>query len=340
MRQCFALALLPVLAGACGGTPSKQAPVLFDKGSGVRTVREVRYDTVWHYGGVRDTLFAHPGKVAAAPDGAVYVLDMAVQKVIRFSPDGEVDWVWGTKGEGPGEIQNVRAFDVGPDGGIVLADSHNCRLVFLSSEGSLVHERGFVCDAPLIEGIAVLASGDVVLDTSGDIPWIIQTVDGYSTPLEVPWSGFVDRPFLERYGLVSSWGNTWVFGFATGNGWFVSDHGVMVDAFPYVEHTDFPETVVTRSRDGDVVRTVTGTIERPSVAAWDLEVWNDTLLVLARDQGGISLLDKYSVRGGGYLYSHTLPGEADNIAVYGNTLFIIDRQDFFSYVTALRAQQE
>ncbi len=352
--ECWVIALLAVLVGACersvpGGTDTPPpyritSAILFSEGSGVRKIHTAKYDTVWHYGGMHDTVFAGPKGLAATADGALYVLDVIAQRVVRFSPTGELEWGWGTVGEGPGEVRGVRAIDATPDGGVVLADSENCRLVFLSSEGVLMREQRTACDFSLIEGVVALASGNIVLDTSGELPWVLMDGD-VSTPLEVPWSGFVDRPFIQRYGTVASWGDGdgWVFGLVTGNGWFVWEGGGVVGVFPYVEHTDFPPISVTRDRSGETVRTYTRVVSYPDVAAYDLDVWMDTLFVLAegsdRDR---RVVDKYSIGDGSYLHSQPLPEgvKANNIAVRRGTVFVIHTPELFPYVTALRYRSE
>ena len=338
-RQLVVQAILPaLLLVGCQETGLEN---LFDESSaGVRTVYEVAYDTVWQYGGIDDTVFAVPKALAATEAGALYVLDAQTSRVVRFSPRGVIDWAWGAKGEGPGEVMNVQAIDATPDGGVVLADSGNCRLVFLSAAGVLVEERSLRCDFSLIEGVAVLSSGDIVLDTNGDAPWSLATDSEY-TDLPVPWTGFLEMPFLQRYGNVVSWGDDgWVFGFETGNGWFVWRRGRELATFPYVEHTPFPEVTISRRSGDGVVTTITRMVTRPPLSAYAIDAWMDTLYVLP---GGVTkhrrrVLDKYSIPDGRYQHSVGLPGmgTANYIAVVGGTVFIIEAQDYFPYITALR----
>ncbi len=329
-----------VLGSACGGERGG-TPALFTDGSGVRTVRTVVYDTIWSYGGIRDTILGAPTRLAAAPDSALYVLDPMLQQVVRLSPTGNLDWRWGNRGQGPGELGNVRAFEVTPDGGLVLADSGNCRLVFLSPEGLLEREQAIVCsDFSLIEGVAALSSGDFVLDTNRRAdPWILVSADGQQDSVEVPWSGFATMHFIQRYGNVAaSEDDTWVFAFEAGNGWFTFQADTPLEMFPYVEHTEFPEIIVNRSEAGINSRTTWRMTRRPAYSGYAMDVWKDTMYVLP---GGhtphrLRVLDKYDVRSGRYLHSQTLPDVTDSFAVTGDRVFVLDKRELHPQVISLR----
>lgn len=326
-----------LLTAACESGLVDGTPKLFSEGSGVRTVHTASYDTIWHYGGLNDTILGAPTRLVAAPDNALYVLDPMLQQVIRLSPSGDLDWRWGRKGEGPGELGNVRALDVTPDGGVVLADSGNCRLVFLSAHGVLEREDAVVCaDFGLMEGVAALASGDVVLDTNrpGN-PWILQSASGEQDSVRVPWPGLEGMHFLQRYGNVGrSDGDVWVFGFEAGNGWFVLERDKVLGVFPYVEHTDFPEVIVSQSGN----RTMWRMAERPAYSAYDLNVWKDTLYVVpgGHTEHRFRVLDKYGIRSGEYLHSQALPDFTDGVAVTGDRVFVLNNRELYPQITSLR----
>lgn len=318
---------------------------LFIEGSGTRTIGQVEYDTIWSYGGVDDTIFGVPHALAASSDGGLYVLDIAPPAVVRFSATGELEWRWSRIGDGPGEVREVRAFDATPDGGVVLADSSNCQLVFITAGGVVARGHRPVCHSSLFEGIAVLATGDIVLDTSGSPPWVLESATGAEGVLvSSPWKGFETMPFVQRYGRIASWGGDagWVFGFTTGNGWFVFERSEVNGVFPYVEHTDFPEVTVSQRSDGDVTRTMTRVVRRPLVAAYDIDTQADTLYVLSRGSAPSGrIMDKYSIGSGAYLHSHLLPDGSTSLAVHDSTVFIIDHhQGLYSRITALQTRKE
>ena len=324
-----------ILSAACVERPD--GPVLFDRGSEDRIVHTSRYDTIWHYGGIQDTLLGSPTRLAATPDNALYVLDPMLRQVVRFSAQGAVEWSWGSKGEGPGEIGNVRALDVTPGGGVLLADSGNCRLVFLSPSGSLEREQTLVCDDfSLIEGVAILSSGDVVLDTNRMlVPWILVTSDGGQSDITPPWSGFETLHFLQRYGnTAASIEDVWVFGFETGNGWFAMERQQVLGTYPYVEHTDFPDILVRRNENTTMWRMAT----RPAYSAYAMDVWRDTMYVVpgGHTRHRMRVIDKYDIRNGRYLSSQGLPDVVAGFAVTGDRTFLLDNRELYSQITSLR----
>ena len=337
IRRRFLLGVaVAALISACG-EERDGSPALFTEGSGVRTVRTAVYDTIWSYGGIQDTVFGAPTRLAAAPDNALYVLDPMLQQVVRLSPAGDLDWRWGRKGEGPGELGNVRAIDVTADGGLVLADSGNCRLVFLSPQGLVKQERTIICsEFSLIEGVAALSSGGVVLDTNRPAdPWLLVSTGGQQDSVAIPWSRFAEMHFLQRYGNVAASENdTWVFAFEAGNGWFSFEADKPLGTYPFVEHTEFPEIIVNRSGNSTMWRMA----RRPAYSAYDVDIWQDTMYVLP---GGhtphrLRVLDKYEVSSGRYVYSQTLPNVADGVAVTGDRVFVLDNRGLYPQITSLR----
>lgn len=81
---------------------------------------------------IRDTVLVSLLLVLACGGGerpvvaqGVVFFDVLNQAAYRIGSDGELLWSWGTKGEGPGELANVQALDVAPDGSVVLVDSGN-----------------------------------------------------------------------------------------------------------------------------------------------------------------------------------------------------------------------
>ncbi len=340
IRAAPVLALCSMIpSGACVDSPD--GPVLFDRGSEDRVVHTSRYDTVWHYGGIQDTLLGGPTRLAATPDNALYVLDPMLRQVTRFSAQGAVEWSWGAKGEGPGEIASVRALDVTPGGGVLLADSGNCRLVFLSPTGLLEREQTIVCDDfSLIEGVAVLSSGDVILDTNRmAVPWILVTPDGGQVDIAPPWSGFETMHFLQRYGnTAASIEDVWVFGFETGNGWFAMERQQVLGTYPYVEHTDFPEIIVRRNESTTMWRMAT----QPAYSAFSMDVWRDTMYVVPGGQTRhrMRVIDKYDIRNGHYLFSQSLPDVVMNFAVTGDRTFVLDDRGLYPQITSLRWRED
>jgi len=121
-----------------------QGKALFSASDNVERVESsVVFDTLWVVGGAEDTILALPS--LPRPDGAggLVFFDLTNVKAYRIGANGDLLWSWGEKGEGPGEIMNVRALDVRSDGSVVLVDSGNQRLVTLDANGQLVGEVPF-----------------------------------------------------------------------------------------------------------------------------------------------------------------------------------------------------
>lgn len=90
--------------------------------------------------------------------------DVLNQAAYRIGSDGELLWSWGAKGEGPGELANVQALDVAPDGSVVLVDSGNLRVVRLSADGCLLGEA-----SALGEGMVHSVNGIVGRSAGGPL---------------------------------------------------------------------------------------------------------------------------------------------------------------------------
>lgn len=342
---CRALAL-GALTTCTGGDAVVRGEQLFSAGSGDRDVKMAQYDTLWAYGGDADTLLSSPFRLSAAPGGGVYVLDVAMQQVHHLR-DGKALWSWGSLGEGPREVQNMRGLAVDSEtGGPVMVDAANQRMTWLSPQGQWIREVPIPGkEVGLVWNMVSLTDGQYVLATAnGDAPLLRVSKDGlqgWSVP--APWRGFTSMHHIQWIGKAFATGTgRWGFAFEAGNGWFVFDPD-SVRSYPYVEHVDFPEVAVTRERLG-IGRTsrAVGLMSMPAYSGYHLDSRGDTLYVLP---GGTSpmrrrVLDLYSISSGSYLESRSLPGYFTRFALAGDTVFVIDRTRMYPYVLALRARRE
>ena len=142
-----------------------QGKALFSASDNVERVESsVVFDTLWVVGGAEDTILALPS--LPRPDGAggLVFFDLTNVKAYRIGANGDLLWSWGEKGEGPGEIMNVRALDVRSDGSVVLVDSGNQRLVTLDANGQLVGEVPFrVGNSGVVQSLVALPGGQLAL---------------------------------------------------------------------------------------------------------------------------------------------------------------------------------
>lgn len=331
-----------VLAGGCNRDPFPAGfpPVnLFDEGGSEREFRDIEYDTLWTYGS-GDSVLASALSIAAFRNGDAAVLDVVGQQVHRVGPAGWA-WSWGRRGEGPRELGNVRALEINGSDELVLADSGNQRLVWVSSEGQWLREvrlRPVSEDwtSGRLDGIVSLEGGGYVLarDASSQ-PWTIVSETGdTSTVVPSPWKGFGGMHALQTYGKLSGGvGRRWVFGFAMGNGFFVFADSVAQGAYPYVEHMDFPSVITSRLPSGGFQLSYSRT---PLRAAQDMTVSGDTLLVLVHNW----MLDRYNLTTGGYIDTIELPGPARGVTAFGGALMFIDMAGMFPAITVLQPRGE
>ena len=336
-RLRWSLCLLAL--AACESVTTREAPTFFSAGSAERLVSPVEYDTLWTYGGFRDTLLVAPNVLLAKPDG-VYVLDVGSQQVMKFTNDGLVAWVWGERGEGPGEVQRVRAMSATADG-VVIADSDNQRLLWVDSTGTFLRE-GRIRGGPeewvgSIEGMATLESGYVLESTTALWPILLPT-GAWQSSARSPWPAMGDMHALQRIGMViGTEHDQWVFSFLYGNGWIKFDGDTPVAAHPFVEHSEFPRVIVQQSREGLFVHTSTRHEARPRRMTFDVKAIADTVMILSADIRGRRLVDKYDINSGEYQHSQPLPVSASKIDFAGDLVFVIDNTGLAPTIRAFRA---
>ena len=142
----------------CGVDSAPATPVnLFDEAAGTVATRRLAFDTLWVYGGAGDTIMLNADRVAAFPGGDAAVLDLLGRRVHRVGVGG-VAWSWGTRGEGPGEIDHVRDLDVNAEEEVVLVDSGNGKLHWLSADGTWA-PRGWAAGGHNQRGCGRVAGG-------------------------------------------------------------------------------------------------------------------------------------------------------------------------------------
>ena len=324
IRRPWLVIAAAVLACERGGVVS-DVPVFFSAGAGVRSMVSVEYHTLWTYGGVRDTILAAPNVLLAKPDG-VYVLDVRTQQVVKLTHRGDVMWVWGTRGDGPGEVQRIRAMSATTDG-VVVADSDNQRLLWVDSLGRLQREAGIRAKSrPVgsIEDIATLKSG-YVLEATGTLWPILLSTGEQESSARPFWPIMKDMPSLQRIGMVIGTGDDhWVFSFLYGNGWIRFNGDTALAAHPFVEHVDFPRLVVQQRREGLMSVKSTRHQARPRRMTLDVKSTGDTLLILSATARGQRVIDKYDMLSGEYWYSQELPVAASKLAVAGDRIVVVD----------------
>jgi len=80
-----------------------------------------------------------PRKIAIGRDDTIYVVDSGRNRIVKFSPVGEVLVTWGTEGSGDGQFKGVSSVTVDPiDDKVYVADPINSRIQVFDSEGKFL----------------------------------------------------------------------------------------------------------------------------------------------------------------------------------------------------------
>ena len=330
MRLLLAVALTAALPlGNPNAEALAQVPI-FERGQGSRADMEAKWDTLWTFGGVGDTLLSAVGNLVADDRGGVFLMDHLLSRIHHLDAEGVLRWSWGTEGRGPGEWHEGRAMALDVNGGLVLVDYGNRKIMNLNYDGDLTNEVGYDLQSGLVFGVAVLQSGLYVINTEARVPWVLVDREGRTVEsVELP-RGFDRLSMRQRAGAITEWKeDRWVFGFQVGNGWFTFRREATELESPYVEHTDFP------ARNAPMVG------DRP-VSAISLSVSGDTLAVLFSGKTRLRLywLDLYDLNSGAYLKSLFLPKSAKHAVMGPQGQVFLVTHDLFPTVMAIRPHSD
>ncbi len=128
---------------------------------------------------VAATAFASVGEIIVRSDGSLVVVDEGAGLLRAFSPSGEMIWVAGGIGGGPGEFGRVlgRAPSLDaflmPDDSILVFDGSNQRLQVFDSAGTFV--RSYSAPTQTVEGassrpVGVLSDGSLIVRSTAGLP--------------------------------------------------------------------------------------------------------------------------------------------------------------------------
>ena len=78
-----------------------------------------------------------------APDGSVYVASYGEQdRIFRFSREGDLLNIWGTRGDGQDQFLRPEGLAVAPDGTVLVVDCGHQRILRFSPEGEFLQQIG------------------------------------------------------------------------------------------------------------------------------------------------------------------------------------------------------
>ena len=90
--------------------------------------------------------FNGPSEIAVASSGEIYVLDGHGEggnnRVMKFSPEGELMLSWGTSGPGPaaGEMSDAHAIAIDSRGRVIIGDRRNIRIQIFDEDGAFLEQ--------------------------------------------------------------------------------------------------------------------------------------------------------------------------------------------------------
>jgi sugar lactone lactonase YvrE len=80
-----------------------------------------------------------PRKIAIGPDDSIYVVDSGRNRIVKFSPDGQVLGSWGSEGSGDGQFRGLSSVAVDPTNNRVYgADPINSRIQVFDADGKFL----------------------------------------------------------------------------------------------------------------------------------------------------------------------------------------------------------
>src|SRR5437870_2695439 len=86
-----------------------------------------------------DLGFYGPRRIAIGPDDSIYVVDQGRTRIVKFSPDGRVLAVWGSKGSGDGQFNDPTSVAVDSTSGkVYVADPINKRIQVFDQNGKFL----------------------------------------------------------------------------------------------------------------------------------------------------------------------------------------------------------
>jgi hypothetical protein len=315
--------MLLTLAATSGCASDRHGEVVFPPGglgldSTGRQERSLVPDTLLLVRAVggnsdRDTTLINPYIMAGDADQIYFV--ETDDRILAFDTLGQLRWIRGRQGGGPGEFRNPRDLKVGQDGRLWVVDPSSGRITILArADGKVLTMLPMkVAYSP---AITPLPSGFALYPT--DMGSDIFYFDSMGEPGgndSIPWPGFRQLEYLSRQyrTAVDRSSGRWVMAFIYGNGWFAFDSTRPVGGRRYyVEPTPFPPVVKERRGDKEITSLV-----RSTGAALDVQLLGDTVFVLFDGfaPNRRQKVDMYSWETGKYYGSFLLPEPADNIAV-------------------------
>src|SRR5206468_1722375 len=107
--------------------------------------------------------FYGPRRITIGPDDSIYVVDSGRNRIVKFSPEGQVLTTWGSEGSGDGQFKGLSSVAVDPTTNkVYVADPINKRIQIFDSDGK------FLTKWPVPEWGEPVGFEDLAIDSKAD----------------------------------------------------------------------------------------------------------------------------------------------------------------------------
>ncbi|HEX2911178.1 MAG TPA: SMP-30/gluconolactonase/LRE family protein [Chloroflexia bacterium] len=124
----------------------------------------VKPEFAWKIGGGYDRFF-RPTNIATDSKNNLYVTDNLNQRVLKFSPTGDPLALWGSKGSGSGQFQQIGGIAADSQGNSYVSDSDTNRIQKFDPSGYPLAQWG----SPGSDDGQLSSPGSLVLDKNGNL---------------------------------------------------------------------------------------------------------------------------------------------------------------------------
>jgi hypothetical protein len=262
------------------------------------------------------------------------VIQDGVSTLVGLDWKGQVRWTADTRQRGLGRITDIKP---GRADSVVALDGENGAVLVVAGDGK---SRNLNLESTTFVNLLIpLGSGYVAVTADSARPIATFGANGKLLgSAGFPWSPFSSIATLARqgYGAVGE-GNTWVFGFNMGDGFFVFD-SLRVRPFTgrYAEPIAFPDVVVRPHRGG-----ASEELSRFLPSALSLSLMGRDLAVLF---GGTDtavkakVIDVFSATSGRYEHSRRLPQRGRVLAPRGDVLYVLTPKSILVLKNSTRSE--
>ena len=278
---------------------------------------EVDFEVLFETPVLFDSPLLSPGMLAADSTGSLFIFDYGDMALKKISPDGELAWSFGRRGQGPGEFVGASGLSV-VEGQVWVVDPENSRMTWVSLDG---RDSGSIPFPEATRGIQVDGYHAIALNLSAGP--LLKAYDSTGAVVEE----FSPKDFSE--GATSMVREAYISGGRLTKNFMVmflhagylvhglsTDQGIALRMIEGIEPLPFPE-MVSRAVDGGF------TVIRVDPAAPDAGRWLDHdsqyfYVGFNGTSGREGLVDLYGTATGAYEGSFQLPADVRYGAVVTN----------------------